>query len=101
MFAVIAGDNEVEIEANRLEHLPMVHDARDRLLVGERVRLAHIMADDGVPHELFGEVEIALVSDDEVVQPHHLARRTGHSNTSSASISSIAATARSVSVRQS
>ena len=53
------------------------------------VRLTDLMADHGVAHQLLGEVEIALVPDDEVVQLHHLASGPGHANTSSASISSM------------
>jgi len=50
-----------------------------------------------IAHQLFSEREIALIPDDQVVQLHHLTSGTGHSNTSSASISSMVATARSVS----
>ena len=84
-----------------VEHLPVVHDSLDRLLVGQRLRLPHLVADHGVAHQLLGEVEVALVPDDEVVQLHHFTSGPGHANTSSASISSMVATARSVSVRQS
>ena len=101
VLAVVAGHHEVQIEPDGAEHLPVIHDPRDRLLVGQRGRLPHLVADHRVAHQLLGEVEVALVPDDQVVQLDDLTGGPCHANTSSASISSMAATARSVNVRHS
>ena len=62
---------------------------------------ADVVADHRSPINSSASVEVALVPDDEVVQLHHFTSGAGHANTSSASISSMVATARSVSVKQS
>src|SRR6185436_12569940 len=87
MFAVVAGDDEVEIEPQLVEHGPVVDDALDGLLVAERLRLTHLMPDDGIPHQLVGEVEVPLVPHHEVVQLDDFSCGSSHLNTSAASVS--------------
>ena len=77
-----------EVEANFVEHVPSVDDAIDGLLVGEGMCFTDVVADHRFAHQLVGEVEVALVPDDEVVQLHHFTGGPGHANTSSASVSS-------------
>ena len=101
MFAVVAGHDEVQVETHLVEHRPVLNDSLHGLAMRQRERLAHLVADHRVAHQLLGEREVPLVPNDQVVQLHYFTGGAGHSNTASASTSSMAATARSVSFRHS
>src|SRR6185312_10178367 len=97
VFPVVACDHEVQIEASSSD---TSHMSTMRWTASSWVNVLAsplFVPHNRIAHQLFSEREIALIPDDQVVQLHHLTSGTGHSNTSSASISSMVATARSVS----
>src|ERR1700739_5086136 len=67
----------------------------------ERLRLSNLVPDDRLAHQLVGEVEVALVPDNEVVQLDNFPGGEAHSIASRAPMSSMVSTARSVSFSQS
>src|ERR1700704_2337390 len=101
MLPIVAGHDKIEIEADRVEHRPVVDYSLDRLFVGQGRGFADLVTDHRIAHQLIGQCEVALVPDNQVVQLNHFTGRTRHTKTSSASMAAMAATARSVSVRQS
>src|ERR1700742_1400229 len=68
VLAVVTGNHQVQVESDGIEHGPMADDPVDCLPVCERCRLAHLMPDDRVTEQLFGEREVALVPHHEVVE---------------------------------
>ena len=82
MLAVVPRDDQVQVEADLVEHLPGVRDAPHRLLAGEHMDLAHFVASHAVAQQFLGEREVPRVPHHQVVLLDDLTRGWGHANSS-------------------
>src|ERR1700757_1422772 len=74
VLAVVAGNHDIQVEAQPVEHLPDVLDPVDRLFAGQGMRLPHLVPDNVVGEQVLGQRQVAFVPDHEVVEFDHFAR---------------------------